>query len=111
MDVVDLEKGSRLAEIVRLVGSRKRRVIMSRPATTVTLSGTYWSGGSRSDYWLVDLNTNQAQPLAHANPSQFGGPVQDPEIQLQPNQVVVKTGVFCGKPATPTIYPHPDSQL
>lgn len=107
MDIVALQPGTTLANIVKLVGSKKRKAILARPTEKVVLSGTYWDGGSRSDYFLVDLKTMQARPLAHYSPPQFGGPREDPAVELQPHQAVVEAGVFCGKPSTPTVYFHP----
>lgn len=107
MDIVALQPGTTLANIVKLVGSKKRKAILARPTEKVALSGTYWDGGSRSDYFLVNLNTMQARPLARYNPPQFGGPKEDPVVELQPHQAVVVTGFSFGKPSTPTIYFHP----
>lgn len=107
MDIVTLQPGTDLANIVKLVGSKKRKAILARPTEQVALSGTYWDGGSRSDYFLVDLRTMQARPLQHVSPVQFGGPRQDPVVNLEPHHAVVEAGTFCGKPATPTVYFHP----
>lgn len=107
MDIVALQPGTKIAEICKLVGSRKRKAILARPTDKVTMSGTCWDGGSKSDYWIVDLKAMQARPLpAAGSPVQFGGPKTDPVIDLEPHQAVVCTGFFCGKPSTPTIYFH-----
>jgi len=111
MDIVNLQAGTTLANIVRLVGSKKRKAILARPTDKVTLSGTYWDSGSRSDYFLVDLKMMQARPLAHYSPPQFNGPREDPVVNLEPHQAVVEAGVFCGKPSTPTIYFHPSYEM
>ena len=107
MDIITLQPGTRMAQIVKLVGSKKRKAILARPTDKVTMGGTYWDGGSRSDYFLVDLKAMQARPLPHVSPPQFGGPKEDPVINLEPHQAVVEAGIFCGKPSTPTIYLHP----
>ncbi len=111
MEIIAVQPGTQIAQLVKLVGSRKKKAILARPTTQVTLSGTYWDGGSRSSYFLVDLNTQQVQPCEHYNPPQFGGPRQDPVVTLAPHQAVVEAGVFCGRPATPTIYFHPDHKM
>lgn len=108
MDIVTLQPGTSLANIVKLTGSKKRRAIIARPTTEVRLSGTYWDGGSRSDYFLVDMKTMECVPLAHVSPAQFGGPKEDPVQHIQPHQAVIEAGTFCGKPATPTVYLHPN---
>lgn len=107
MDIVALQPGTKLAEICKLV-SKKRKAIIARPTTEVRLSGTYWDGGSRSDYFLIDLNTMQVVPLAGSAPPQFGGFREDPVQHLQRHQAIVEAGTFCGKPSTPTVYLHPE---
>jgi hypothetical protein len=108
MDIVTITPGSVLSNIVKLTGSKKRKAILARPTTEVRLSGTYWDGGSRSNYFLVDLNTMQAKALASYAPPQFGGPKEDPVVKIEPHQAVVEAGVFCGKASTPTVYFHPE---
>ena len=110
MDIVTLQPGTKLAQVCKLV-SKKRKAMVARPTTTVALSGTYWDGGSRSDYFLVDLNTMQVKALSHHAPIQFGGPKEDPVVNLEPHQAVVCAGTFCGKPATPTVYFHPACEM
>ena len=110
MDIVTLQPGTTLANVVKLV-SKKRKAILGRPTTEVRLSGTYWDGGSRSDYFLVDLSTMRATALGHVSPPQFGGPKEDPVQHLQPGFAIVEAGVFCGKPSTPVVFFHPNQQL
>lgn len=107
MEIVKLKAGTTLAAIVKLTGSRKRSAIIARPATEVRLSGAYWDGGSRSDYFLVNMKTMECVALPHTNPPQFGGPKEDPVQHILPHQAVIEAGTFCGKPATPTVYLHP----
>jgi hypothetical protein len=111
MDIKTLQAGTRLANIVKLTGCRKRRVILARPTEKVSISGSYWDEGSRSDYFLVDLNTNLVTPIPGVSPPQFGGPKSDPEVHLLVHQAVVCAGTFCGRPATPTIYFHPAYEM
>lgn len=108
MDIVDVVPGSRIAQLVRLVGSRKRRAMMAPRRNEVYISGTSWSGGSRSSWYRIRLSDNHVEPLAHYAPAQFGGPAEPPRLLLQPGTVVVEAGVFQGRPATPVIYVHPN---
>jgi hypothetical protein len=110
MEVISLENGTLLRDIVGLV-SRKRKAVMARPTTAVTLSGTYWDSGSRDSYYLVNLVTRGVVPLEHQSPMQFGGPRQGPQQLLEPGYAVIQAGVFCGKPATPVVYLHPEETL
>ena len=60
-------------------------------------SGAYWSGGSKSTYRVIHLETRQTVTLPELNtPSNFGGPV-DPQADLPPNTAVVEHNIFCGK--------------
>lgn len=110
MDIVQLTPGTKLAQICKLF-SKKRKAILARPTEKVTISGSYWDGGSRSDYFLVDLRTMHVTPIAGVAPMQFGGPKEDPVVNLEAHQAVVCAGTFCGKPATPTVYFHPAYEM
>lgn len=109
MDLIQLKEHPAIAALVRPL-SRKHKAFVQR-TDTVVLSGTYWSGGSRSSYFLVDIASKKATPLDHVAPAQYGGPKNDPVQTLQPGQAVVEAGVFCGKPATPTVYLHEDEMI
>jgi hypothetical protein len=110
MEIVTLQAGTKLAQVCKLV-SKKRKAILASPTEKVTISGSYWDGGSRSEYFLVDLHTMRATPIPGVAPVQFGGPREDPVVNLAPHQAVVCAGTFCGKPATPTVYFHPQADL
>lgn len=103
MEIVTLECGTQLHSICRLV-SKKRKAMVAPRTDKVSLSGTFWDSGSRSDYYLVNLETMRAQPLAGVAPMQFGGPKDDPVHPLLPGFAIVQAGTFCGRPATPVVY-------
>jgi len=111
MHTVALKERPELLKIIKLVDPkfRKQNAFLHRQTTEVRLSGTYWDEGSRSSYYLVNLDTNQVVALDHCSPPQFGGPKEDPVQHLQPGFAIVEMGVFCGKPATPSIYLHPEA--
>ncbi len=71
---------------------------------SVTLSGTYWDGGSRDTYTAVNLSTRRAISAPQYDPPQAGGPQAAPTVTLPAGVAIVRTGVFCGKPATATVY-------
>lgn len=77
-------------------------------AETVTLSGTYWDGGSRSTYAAVNIATKRVGPAPQYDPPQFGGPRQPPKVELPRGAVIIETGFFCGKPRTATVYVRPE---
>ena len=64
---------------------------------TEICTNSYLDGGSRSEWWIVNLDTKTdfipspgSYPWTTAN-----------DYILQPGDVVIETGLFCGKPATP----------
>ena len=87
---------------------RKHDAYLS-PHIEVCLSGTYWDGGTRHEYVAVDLASKHSQGAPRYNPPQFGGPAISPRVELPVGVAIVAGGVFCGKPATATVYIHPDN--
>jgi len=87
---------------------RKKSVIVTDyPQTEVTLSGTFWDGGSRSSYCRVHLHTPTVEHLsAPSSPPQFGG-APAPTAKLDETSMVVELGTFRGKPATAHIFALP----
>ncbi len=58
---------------------------------------SYWSGGSRSEYSVYNMDTNKfGFPPAGKYPW-----TTENRYTLQPGDVLIETGTFCGKPATP----------
>ena len=89
-------------------GYRKHDAYLD-PCTDVSLWGTYWDGGSRREYCAVELATKRSQGAPQYAPAQFGGPVTSPVVSIPLGVVIVAGGVSCGKPATATVYIHPDN--
>jgi hypothetical protein len=95
-------------EIARLmpVGYKKRKAfIQSR--TEKSLSNTYWDGGSRSSYTIVNIITGQITTCAQYAPPQFGG--TEPVVEIDNDIAIIETGVFCGKPATASVFVSPEN--
>lgn len=66
----------------------------------ITLRNRYWSGGTKSDWIAVNLETKQAfAPEVHGfnDPAEFGGIKGDPTIEIPPNVAIVEHIIFCGK--------------
>jgi len=102
LTIVSLKDNPEIAALVRLV-SKKHKAYLKKQ-NTVSLSDTFWDGGSRSDYFLIEVSTKKITPLIHASPPQFGG-MKEPAIQkIEPGFVLIEAGFFCGKPATPIVY-------
>lgn len=100
-----------IARILSAVGVKTGKPVNIETAEYIRLSGTYWDGGSRTSYSAVNLATCQSVALPQYNPPQFGGPTEDPLIQLKNGDnyiAIVEYGTFCGKPATVYLHVHPD---
>jgi len=90
-------------KIIQLTGTRKKtfRLILSDRPLSVN---SYWDGGSRDEYGVFNINTGQSFiPPTGTYP--FTTPNQ---YTLKPGEILVQTGTFCSKPATPTIYCLPE---
>ena len=95
-------------EIARLMpaGYKKRKAfIQSREK--ITLSNTYWDGGSRSSYTIVNIATGQITTCAQHAPPEFGG--KTPVVEIDNDIAIIETGVFCGKPATASVFVSPEN--
>jgi len=95
----------RLAQAV--FPSYRGRKFSFEVADKVALTGTYWDGGSRSSYGGVNLSNFQAASLPQFDPPQHGGPIQTPEVEVQPGMAVVEHSIFCGRDTGITFYVHP----
>ena len=81
-------------------GYRKRNVFVSivQPGARRNVD-SYWQGGSR-DYFTLHRN---GQAVACENGNQGIGTYVDKPLELQAGDVLVRTGVFCGKTSTATV--------
>ena len=82
---------------------RKREVYFN-VEETVALTGTYWSEGSHYSYHAIELTTGRTVAAPQFDPPQFGGPRVTPRVAIPEGIAIVRTGTFCGKPATASIY-------
>jgi hypothetical protein len=65
-----------------------------------SLYGGYWDGGSRTEWFQLDLQTGQRERLTYpTSPPQFGGG-DAPTVSVPRGKAIVSGGVFCGKDAT-----------
>ena len=89
-------------------GRKFKAVVTDQP---VTLSNTYWSGGTRSTYSLINLDTGHRTKAAgpELNPPQFGGAPEPMQAEIPPNHAIVEHSMFCGKDMGLTIYIRPDN--
>ncbi len=74
----------------------------------VSLSGTFWDGGSRSSYAAFTLaDSPRSASLPQYAPPQFGGPRETPVVELKPGYAIAEHSIFCGKDTGLTFYIHP----
>lgn len=92
------------AHIAAAIGSQQTvRVELREAGQTVYVGSQQWSEGSRDLYSVACLDGGAVTPVEDPRPwprnmADLG------ETPIPPRHVIIKTGTFCGKPATPVIY-------
>jgi len=110
MDIIALKDYKDIAALTKLV-SKKQKAILAKRTTSVRISCTYWDEGSKSEYHLIHIASKRVVPLAAQAPYQYGGLKEDPIQLIEKGYAVVEAGTFCGKPATPVVYLHPEEEM
>lgn len=83
-------------------GTKKSTVRVTVTDKPVRTYGGYWSGGSRSEWWMQKREGGIVCGLSvKTNPFDNGG---DPEYTPTADRAVVQGGTFNGKPAALSIY-------
>ena len=89
-----------------LLGARRRKATLAvvEAGSEVECTGTYWDGGSRSAYALLDTATRRLSAVpCPTDPPQFGGG-DAPRVSIEAGAVLVQCGTYCGKPGYPTVH-------
>lgn len=76
------------------------RKLLVKNVKSVTLSGTYWSGGSKNTFVAVELATGRTSPAAASlgDPNVFGGTGDNcPTIEIPAGFAIVEHVIFRGK--------------
>ena len=97
-----------IAPIARMLSYRKRQFALT-VTTRVTLQDLNWSGGTRSEYHairLADLAT--ASPQLSVRPP-WDNPAEGTTVEIPAGVAIARTGHFCGKPYTMTLYVRPEN--
>lgn len=66
-------------------------------------TASYWDGGSHDKFVVYNTETGERK-----YPPSGNYPTFQAEYVLQPCEVMIQTGTFCGKPATPSIWYRSD---
>lgn len=80
-----------------LTGSRKKQFRFSPGATTENVD-SYWDGGSKSSYHVHNIDTGLA--ISPQGNAPFGAHGKLGYTLIK-GDILIETGTFCGKPATP----------
>jgi hypothetical protein len=72
-----------------------------------TLGHTYWDGGTKYSYTLIDLATGDVRSIPHVNPPQFGGPSRQ-TVVMQDGIALVEE-YYTGHRYLTTIFIHPNN--
>ena len=61
-----------------------------------------WSGGSRASFFWINAETGEVKSVDTSGLSTWAGGsgALSKTVEIKPGWILVKTGTFCGKPAT-----------
>jgi hypothetical protein len=105
-------------------GYKKHRAFLSAFPESGKNINSYWDGGSRDEYAIVELSTMQRKPMPssthpyfdiarHGMANQDNGIVESDHVgnitlkMLPEGFALVSAGTFCGKQATAHVYLNP----
>jgi len=85
-------------EIKGLLYSYKKKTvfIQAYPPDTEYHIDSYWDGGSKTTYTLINLLGSCSFPTPEKSSKGYPGNY----YKLRPGEILLSTGFFCGKPAT-----------
>ena len=109
--IIELKKNATIAKILKSQGYRKHKAIVAF-GSYVFCNNTYWDGGSRSTYVVVNVDGNTISALPQYAPPQFGGPSDPPRVDVKPGYPVIEMGTTYGETKTAVITINPaDAEL
>ena len=81
-----------------LTGTRKRSFGLSEAYGPEQHTASYWDGGSKSEYTVINRQTGASfTPPCGTYKAGF----RDGTYTLKPGEILLSSGTFCGKQATP----------
>lgn len=101
------QPASLFAHILKPLNYRKRKVYV-QACESVTLMDLNWSGGTRSEYRAMTVDGRPlGNSLAYSALHPANNHAEGASVPLPQGAIMVRTGYFCGKDSTATIYVHP----
>jgi hypothetical protein len=85
---------------------RNVRIVVTE---SMSLEGTYWNGGRKSEYFGFNLATMQSKEVPNYNPPQFGGPAITPTVDLVDGLCIARLEYTNGENRTLSLYIGPTS--
>lgn len=107
MSTVFLDKNDVPAMLKGSYAGNKFKVVVTEKTSLIS---TYWSGGTKYHYSLVNMATGQHERIAaDSAPAPFGKDYDGAVIELKPGIALVEHSIFCGRDTGLTFYIHPDN--
>ena len=88
-----------------LSGSRKKQFGFAADSTRPENTASYWDGGSKTTYSVINMLTRQS-----GYPPTGSYPTFKAEYTLNPQELLVETSIFMGKPGTPRFTCRPEDE-
>lgn len=96
-----------ISKVLGAVGLEGTKSVQVEITPTLSMQNTWWDGGGRYSYHVVELATGRVLSVPHHDPPQFGGPTFAPNLQIPEGAVVVEVGQGTVKGVR--IYAPPDT--
>lgn len=103
---MNIKRYNTTPKVKQLTGTRKKTFMLSIANTYSATTG--WSGGSRDYYTLLNFKTKVEEPLQGVG-NHFNQPTTSQPIP--PDCILITTGTFNSKPATPYINCLPEQEV
>lgn len=101
---ITIETAKLPAHIAGLIAGKFVDVVLT---DSVTIGCQQWDSGSRTQYHVAHLDSPTIKPVHDPRPWPQNMAALG-ESAIASRFVIVSTGTFCGKPATPVVYARPD---
>lgn len=117
---IALQTAPEVKQVIRAAFPQYKKRIAYLSAFNGVNINSYWDGGSKSSFVLVELATMRVKPLPTSSHPYFdlhAASGQTPDVTIERGVVtlnrlpegiaLVEAGTFCGKPSTAHVYLNP----